>query len=138
MYPKGKKCRTLWMSDRLVEAMQEHLRDVRVESDALLFTSRAGTPVNYHNFRHVWERMIKASGLAEPTPTFHDLRHTFGTQLAAAGTPSKEIAVLMGHATTKTTNLYIHSAGPQVGEAWMRHALQGAPSPLRTVRTGTR
>jgi len=89
--------------------------------------------VDYHNFRHVWDRVIKQAGLAAPKPTFHDLRHTFGTRMAAAGTPSKEIALVMGQASTTTTDLYIHSAGPHVAEAWMRHALQGDISPVESL-----
>lgn len=132
-YPKGKRYRTVWMTDRLAAALTEHIEARQVGPNGLLFTSRTGTPVDYHNFRHVWDRVIKQAGLAAPKPTFHDLRHSFGTRMAAAGTPSKEIALLMGHANTTTTDLYIHSAGPQVAEAWMRHALQGDVSPIESL-----
>jgi integrase len=39
---------------------------------------------------------------------FHDLRHTFGTQMAAAGTPLRFIQEMMGHADAKTTQIYSH------------------------------
>ena len=35
--------------------------------------------------------------------TFHELRHTFGTQMAAAGAPLRAIQEWMGHADAKTT-----------------------------------
>ncbi len=62
----------------------------------------------------------------------------FGTLLvtsSAAGTPSKKIALLMGHASTTTTDVYIQSAGPQVAEAWMRHAV-GAENSAQGVDLG--
>jgi len=37
---------------------------------------------------------------------FHDLRHTFGTQMAAAGAPLRAIQEWMGHRDYKTTSIY--------------------------------
>jgi integrase len=42
--------------------------------------------------------------------TFHELRHTFGTQLAAAGVPLRTIQEWMGHADAKTTEVHRHYA----------------------------
>ena len=41
---------------------------------------------------------------------FHDLRHTFGTRLAASGQPLRMIQEFMGHADSKTTQIYTHYA----------------------------
>ncbi|HUY58605.1 MAG TPA: site-specific integrase [Solirubrobacteraceae bacterium] len=40
--------------------------------------------------------------------TFHELRHTFGTRMAAAGEPMRKIQEWMGHADAKTTQVYAH------------------------------
>jgi integrase len=40
--------------------------------------------------------------------TFHELRHTFGTRMAAAGVPIRTIQQWMGHADMKTTQIYAH------------------------------
>ncbi len=42
--------------------------------------------------------------------TFHELRHTFGTQMAAAGAPLRAIQEWLGHADAKTTEIYSHYA----------------------------
>ncbi len=41
--------------------------------------------------------------------TFHELRHTFGTQMAA-GAPLRAIQEWMGHADASTTEIYSHYA----------------------------
>jgi integrase len=48
--------------------------------------------------------------------TFHELRHTFGTRMAAAGTPLRTLQHWMGHADSKTTQVYAHYQ-PSEGEA---------------------
>ncbi len=40
--------------------------------------------------------------------TFHELRHTFGTRMAAAGVPIRTVQHWMGHADIKTTQIYAH------------------------------
>jgi integrase len=41
---------------------------------------------------------------------FHDLRHTFATCVAASGTPIRTIQEFLGHADSKTTQIYAHYA----------------------------
>ena len=52
---------------------------------------------------------------------FHDLRHTFGTQMAAAGTPMRTLQEWMGHKDIKTTEIYAHYA-PSTREATLIEA----------------
>ncbi len=54
-------------------------------------------------------RFKQAIGRAEVTEiTFHELRHTFGTRMAAAGVPLRTLQHWMGHADAKTTQVYAH------------------------------
>lgn len=43
----------------------------------------------------------------------HELRHTFGTQMAAAGAPLRAIQEWMGHADAKTTQIYADYAADE-------------------------
>lgn len=47
--------------------------------------------------------------LADPQPTPHDLRHTYGTRLGEQGMPPHEIMALMGHADLKSVQRYLHA-----------------------------
>lgn len=47
---------------------------------------------------------------------FHDLRHTFGTRIAAAGVPMRTLQEWMGHRDFKTTPIYADYA-PSANEA---------------------
>jgi hypothetical protein len=47
----------------------------------------------------------RATGPASAT-TFHDLRHTFGTRMAAVGVPLRFIQEWMGHSNAQTTEIY--------------------------------
>ena len=44
--------------------------------------------------------------LLDETHRFHDLRHTFGTQMAAAGVPMPTVQEWMGHKDIATTQRY--------------------------------
>ncbi len=60
--------------------------------------------------------------------TFHELRHTFGTRMAAAGAPLRSIQAWMGHADASTTEIYSHYAPDPAGEAGFAERAFGAAS----------
>lgn len=57
-------------------------------------------------------KRFKAACVAADVPPikFHDLRHTFATRLAASGQPMRTIQEFLGHADSKTTQIYAHYA----------------------------
>ena len=54
----------------------------------------------------------------------HLLRHTCATHLLEAGMDSRSIQLLLGHATLRSTSIYLHIANP---------ALQSTQGPLGTL-----
>lgn len=66
-------------------------------------------------YRDVWEPAAKLAGTDF---TIYDLRHTFCSQLLAAGVPLVEVAAYVGHSTrllgeidNTTTRVYQHPTG---------------------------
>lgn len=78
---------------------------------------------------------------------FHDLRHTFATRLAASGTPVRTIQEFLGHADSKTTQIYAHYA-PSAHEVQLvdaafasesgRHRDESADAPASPSRASVR
>lgn len=66
--------------------------------------------VDYTNWRRrVFVPAVERAGLRRPWPTMHDLRHTFGSWLAAANVAPVHIMALMGHGSLRATERYLHS-----------------------------
>jgi len=65
-----------------------------------------GRPVSEAGLRSLFRRRRHATGLLRVRP--HRLRHTYGTELAAAGIDLLALRALMGHASPETTARYVH------------------------------
>ena len=89
---KSKKFRAVPLSPVLRDA----LFPIRKES---------GPCFSKRNFRKDFEDVAEKAGL---DINFHALRHTFASHLASQGTSLHIIAKLLGHADTKTTQVYAH------------------------------
>jgi len=110
-YTKGHRRRTVPMTTELSAALVPLAEAVEADRghDALLWPSREGaTPMGYWNhMRRDYLPAVEAAKIR--AASFHALRHTYGSTLAAAGVARSEIATLMGHADESTTARYIHA-----------------------------
>ena len=79
-------------------------------SDAPCFPRRANAPVN-----RALKELARLARI-EKRLTFHVARHTFGTRLAERVRDPYVILALMGHASVKTSMIYIHQSGASVAE----------------------
>jgi site-specific recombinase XerD len=66
----------------------------------------AGRPLSEAGLRRIFRTHRARSGATRVRP--HRLRHTFGTELAAAGIDLLALRELMGHASPETTAAYVH------------------------------
>ena len=76
------------------------------QSNNLLFPSSTGTFIDHRNLLRSWKRALEDIGV--DYKKFHALRHTYGTQLLAKGVDIVTVSRLMGHASIKTTEIYVH------------------------------
>lgn len=75
--------------------------------DDLVFCNDYGRPLDESALRRRYRR-AQAIGGVRPL-RFHDLRHTFGSQLAARGIDLVTIKEAMGHTSLSTTSRYLHA-----------------------------
>jgi integrase/recombinase XerC len=66
----------------------------------------AGAPLSEAGLRRIFRYHRATSGATRVRP--HRLRHTYGTELAAAGIDLLVLRALMGHASPETTAGYVH------------------------------
>jgi integrase len=107
------------------------LNQVRVEhrDDQLVFADpHGGGPLDRAAILRRYRKALKAAHLDE-THRFHDLRHTFGTRMAAAGVPMRTLQEWMGHRNIDTTQRYADYA-PSAHEAAF---VESAFAPERTT-----
>ena len=72
-----------------------------------MFTDGHGQAIHPHAISQTFERLARRAGVS--MIRLHDLRHTHGTLLIAAGVPVKVVSERLGHATpTFTIETYQH------------------------------
>lgn len=101
----------------VVPVLEETLAPL-VERGGLLFRASDGGPLDYSNWRRdVWVPARDRAQLVDPQPTPHDLRHTFGTWLAEGQVPAHELGALLGHASLRSTQRYVHAGDGRMARA---------------------
>jgi integrase len=76
------------------------------ESDLVFCHPETGHPLDRSKLVRRFKRALQRAEVRRIT--FHELRHTFGTRMAANGVPLRTIQHWMGHADSKTTQIYAH------------------------------
>jgi integrase len=102
--------RSVPMADRLAGELDRYSRRTEYRGDGhLVFAHpQTGRPLDRSKVTKRFKAACVGAGV-RPVK-FHDLRHTFATRLAAAGQPLRVIQEFLGHADSKTTQIYAHYA----------------------------
>jgi len=90
---------------------------------------QTGGPLDKAAILRRYRQALKAAMLVE-IHRFHDLRHTFGTRMAAAGVPMRTLQEWMGHRDIETTQRRADYA-PSLHEAAMVAAAFASPESVR-------
>ena len=105
--PKSRRgSRSVPLADRLGGELDQHYRQTAYQADAdLVFANpHTGAPLDGAALFRSFQRYLAAAGVRRVR--FHDLRHTFGTRMAAAGLPMRTLQEWMGHRDLRTTLIY--------------------------------
>ncbi|MFZ4428489.1 MAG: tyrosine-type recombinase/integrase [Saprospiraceae bacterium] len=100
---KGKKDRCTLLSYRAWELIRAYLEVYRPIE--WLFEGPQGGPYSERSVQLVFTRAKEKSGI-NPLATVHTLRHSFATHLLEKGVDLRYIQELLGHESSKTTEIY--------------------------------
>jgi integrase len=132
--PKSKRAsRSVPLADRVAAELEKHFqRSAFQADDDLVFAHPVlGVVLDRSKLLKRFKTCLRAAGVREAR--FHDLRHTFGTRMAATGVPIRTLQEWMGHRDFKTTLIYADYA-PSAAEAdFIERAFQPSSAPTREV-----
>ncbi|WP_373059960.1 site-specific tyrosine recombinase/integron integrase [Zunongwangia sp. H14] len=104
---KGNKDRYTILSEKLVGELRKYYKVWRPKT--LLFEGPGCKPYSAESVTCIVKGAAKRAGIRKRV-TPHMLRHSFATHLLENGTDLRYIQVLLGHKSTKTTEIYTHVA----------------------------
>jgi integrase len=122
--PKSKRStRAVPMADRLGGELERHFQgsDYQADEDLVFAHPDTGGPYDASKMRKRFKAGLKAAGVRPVR--LHDLRHSYGTAMAAAGAPLRALQEWMGHKDYKTTEIYAdYAPDPSQGARWAEAA----------------
>lgn len=113
--PKSGRSRTIPLTPQLVAILRERKASRTVESDFVFPSAEGGLTTHQDHVDRPLVGALEAAGLR--MVRFHDLRHSFASQLVSAGRSIKEAQELLGHASLTMTLRYAHLAPEQMRDA---------------------
>jgi integrase/recombinase XerD len=103
---KGKKDRIAPLSPKILEMLRNYYKIYKPKS-YLFEGQNTGSPYDSRSLQLVLKQALKKVGIQKPV-TLHWLRHSFATHLLESGTDLRYIQELLGHSSTRTTEIYTH------------------------------
>ncbi|WP_295337152.1 site-specific integrase [Flavobacterium sp.] len=103
---KGKKDRIAPLSPKILGLLRTYFKLYKPVT--YLFEGRIpGAPYDSRSLQQVLKFTIQKAGIGKPV-TLHWLRHSYATHLLETGTDLRYIQELLGHNSSKTTEIYTH------------------------------
>lgn len=103
---KGKKDRIVPLSPKILEMLREYYRYYKPKT-YLFEGQNIGEQYDSRSLQLVLKQAVKKAGIQKPV-TLHWLRHSYATHLLESGTDLRYIQELLGHNSSRTTEIYTH------------------------------
>jgi len=103
---KGKKDRVVPLSDKIILQLKDYYRHYKPK--VWLFEGQyAGEKYHERSLEQVFKQALNSTNIIKPA-TLHWLRHSYATHLLESGTDLRYIQELLGHSSSRTTEIYTH------------------------------
>jgi len=103
---KGKKDRYTLLSDKAMEVLDQYI--IAYKPRKWLFSGEdPETHISERTVQAIFKKALEKAGINKDL-SVHSLRHSFATHLLEAGTDLRYIQELLGHKSSKTTEIYTH------------------------------
>lgn len=103
---KGKRDRYTLLSEKAVQILRTYFKEYRPQ--IWLFEGvKLGEQYSTRSIQHIFQASVQKAGITKDV-SVHTLRHSFATHLLENGTDIRYIQSLLGHSSSKTTEIYTH------------------------------
>lgn len=111
---KGRKDRIAPLPDNMIRQLRHYYEEYRPVE--WLFEGQViGQAYAARSLENVFKNALERSGIRKPA-SLHWLRHSYATHLLEAGTDLRYIQELLGHKSSKTTEIYTHVSTRKISE----------------------
>jgi integrase/recombinase XerD len=102
---KGKKDRIVPLSPKILNLLRDYYKSYNPKE--FLFEGQGGGKYSEKSLENVFKQSLLKARNKKPV-TLHWLRHSYATHLFESGTDLRYIQDLLGHKSSKTTEIYTH------------------------------
>jgi integrase/recombinase XerD len=102
---KGKKDRQTVLSEKILKQLRNYY--LQYKPKEYLFEGQIGGAYSERSIQIFFREALRKANIKKQA-TVHSLRHSFATHLLEAGTDLRYIQSLLGHSSSKTTEVYTH------------------------------
>jgi len=113
---KGKKDRFVPLSNALLTHLEDYWRAVRPPLPYLFPGDISGRPIRNKMVEAAMTRAVARSGVPKKA-TPHTLRHCFATRCLEQGMDLHTLQMILGHASFRTTQVYLHLSTKHIADA---------------------
>ena len=100
------------LSDREIHDLAAIMYAEKDQYKGYLFKGRNGN-ISHRTVQQIVKKAAKKAGIKKNVHP-HVLRHSFSTHLIEAGYGVTTVQSLLGHSSTETTMVYVHTAASQI------------------------
>jgi integrase/recombinase XerD len=109
---KGKKDRMVPLSEKIIDMLRNYY--ILYKPKTWLFEGQhAGAQYSERSLQMVLKHALHKANIRKPV-SLHWLRHSYATHLLESGTDLRYIQELLGHKSSKTTEIYTHVSNKQL------------------------